>query len=183
MQKLLLYFIALFILFFACTADQTDTDGKTTAPAITAGTPVAEDLLVPTPVPPPNVPGSNIKAVEQAPKEKLVYPKDFLDFGIPKFPEAKVTNNIMLDNSQGKYGQRISLSCSAPYDKILDFYTKALEKNGWTKNAKMDKTIQDEDVRFYTTNYKTENESHTLMLALTELGPENITVLQILKEN
>ncbi|MFT5168120.1 MAG: hypothetical protein ACI8P3_003359 [Saprospiraceae bacterium] len=183
MQKLFLYFIALFVLFFACTPDQPESDTENTTLSVSANTPVAEDLPVATPIPPPDVPVQNIKAVEQAPKKDLVYPKQFLKFKIPKFTNSKVENNTMVDNSQGKYGQRVKLDCSASFEKVNDFYAKELVKNGWVKNDAMDKSFQEEDIRHFSTNYMRDEEKYTLMLAITKGGVNNVSTVLLLKEN
>lgn len=182
MQKLLFYFMALFVLFFACTQEQAATDAQKGQIASTKNASDKEEIPVATPIPPPQVPANpNLKAVPQAPQEDLVYPKDYVELGVLQFKGAKMDNNLKLDNSQGKYGRRIKMTSNASYDEVFDFYKKSLEKNGWTQNEKMNKTMQDEDIKFFSTNYVKEN--HTLMLSLTALGQEKVSIMQILKEN
>ena len=180
MQKLLLYFIALFVLFFACTSNNPESGTRNSTPATSE-----EGLPVSTPIPPPNMAGQNIKPIEQAPKKDLVYPKEFLKLKVPQFANAKVENNTMLDNSQGKYGQRVKLGCSTSFDKVNDFYATELVKNGWIKNDAMDKSksFEEEDIRHFSTNYMRDEEAYTLMLNITAVGSNNVSIVLLVKEN
>lgn len=191
MQKLLSYFVALFVLFFACTQNQTETttvDKNSTnpnsAPSTSVSNPQAtasSEGISPTPIPAPEEPKTNIKTVPQAPKKDLKYPQRFRDEGIPQLAKSAVGNNLILENNQGKYGQRIKLTATGSHKSALDFYTKALENNGWVKNIKMDKTVNDEDVDFFSTNYS--KDDYTLMLAITGTSNGALYIDQILKEN
>ena len=185
MQKLLLYFIALFVLFFACTSNNSESGAGNATSAASVNASGEEGLPVSTPIPPPNTPGQDIKPVEQAPKKDLVYPKEFLKLKVPEFANAKVENNTMLENSQGKYGQRVKLGCNASYEKVNNFYATELVKNGWVKNDTMDKSksFEEEDIRHFSTNYMRDEEAYTLMLSITAVGANNISILLLLKEN
>lgn len=183
MQKLILYFIALFVLFFACKQANSEQAATSNNPTNTSTvTKTSEKAPVPTPIPPPQTPTkAPFKQVEQAPAKDLVYPKEFISFGIPQFSGATMENNTKLDNDVGKYGRRIKMNSKASFDEVMDFYAKELVQNGWVKNAKMDRLKEDEGIKFYTTNY--EKDEHTLMIAITRLTPNNISILNLLKEN
>lgn len=179
MQKLLFYFIALFVLFFACT--QNPSEEETNTKVSTSATPDATEVVTPTPIPPPQKPTPDLKPIPQASQKDLVYPERFQTAGINKFKGAKITNNNILDNSQGKYGQRINMKSTAKYEDVLSFYKADLENNGWKHNTAMDNSLKDEDVIFFSTNYTKDN--YTLMLSVTGLGKDNTSVIKILKEN
>ena len=184
MQKLLSYFIALFVLFFACTQSppvekQSDISTLTT----NATTIKKEEIPTPTPIPPPSVPPGAFDKVKQAPAKDLVYPKEFKNMGIKMYSGAKMENNVVIDNNAGKFGRQTRMTCAANFEEVYDFYTNSLPKNGWEKNAKMDKSHQDEDVKYFSTNYMKDN--YTLMVAITEMGAGSnvVSVSQVLKGN
>jgi len=189
MQKLLFYFIALFVLFFACSQNETTSKDKTNNQTTSITSPnqrtkPADNVPVPTPIPPPQNPENDKnkgKPVPQAPKKDLKYPKEYTRLGISKFNGAEIKNNLLLDNDQGKFGRRIKMNCSAPYDEVMTFYKTSLLKNGWVKNDAMDKSHQDADVTFFATNYT--KDEYTLMVSFTKLGSNLTSVSQILKEN
>ena len=193
MQKLLFYFIALFVLFFACSQNETTTKDKTDNQALSITSPdkktkPADNIPVPTPIPPPLSPEDKkasdkpfAKPVPQAPKGDLKYPKKYTELGISKFNRAEIKNNLLLDNDQGKYGQRIKMNCPASFDEVMTFYKTSLLRNGWIRNEAMDKSHQDEDVTFFATNYI--KDGYTLMVSFTGISSDLTAVSQILKED
>jgi len=184
MQKLALYFVALFILFYACSQDQSDTTTPSQPEEVTnlSSKEKANEGITATPIPAPETPESRgFKSVPQAPKKDLVYPKRFSDMGITSYKGATITNNNLLENSKGKYGQRINMRCPGTYEEVLKFYDIALAKKGWKQNKDMDKLYTDSDISHFSTNYSKDN--YTLMHAVTKPGAEQIIVMQILKEN
>lgn len=182
MQKLIFCFIALFVLFFACKQNSKQELQQESKQQISTTT---EELPVSTPIPPPQTPSQAndkpYKKIDQANAKDLVYPSEFTKWGIPQFKGATMENNIMLDGPQGQYGQRIRMNCKAEFNTVMDFYTKQLGKNDWTENENMKQSKEQDDIKFYSTNYEKDN--RTLMLAITQLAPGNISVLQILKDN
>ncbi len=181
MQKIIFYFFGLFVLFYACTTNQSEPQNTNAPGAVNKSN--ADEVPVATPIPPPNLAGKSYKKVKQASSKDLVYPKRYEELGVPKFSNAKIENNIMLDNDFGKYGQRIKLACSGDYDQILDFYAEKLVENGWVKNDEMDKTLEDEDIRFFSTNYMKNGAEYTLMFSATDIGNNKVSISQIVKEN
>lgn len=172
MQKLAFYFVSLFILFFACTQEPnttTDTgnDGIKSTP-IVPSSPASQPRNIPKPVP-------------QAAAADLVYPKEYKEFGIPKFKNAKMENNVPLENAQGKYGRRIKLTCKGTYDEVIKFYDDALVKNGWKQNHNMDNTQDGDGLKYFSTNYV--KDDFTFLLSVLDAETEDILVNQILKQN
>jgi len=184
MYKLSICFLCISVLFFACTQESsTDSDGKKGFKNISPLDKDAEkDIPVPTPIPPPNVPAAPvIKSVPQAPKKDLKYPKEFNDMGVSMYKGTSVENNVVLDNSQGKFGRRIKLSGNDSFEKVMEFYAEDLVKKGWAKDSKMDKVRRDEHVTYFSTNYTKDN--YTLMHSIMATSQGKVNITQILKEN
>lgn len=193
MQRLLFYFFALFVLFFACKQANTDTQNSVSNTTTTTNntnnstvpnTPVAESSPTLAPTPPANIPeekDKGYKQVKQAPKSELYYPKEYTKMGVNQFSGSTVENNIFLENNKDKFGRRVKLNCPASYEEVLNFYTKSLSQNGWFKNADMDQSGGDEDIKYFSTNYK--KDDFTLGFVLLKTGPNSAVVTKILKEN
>jgi len=185
MQKLALYFVALFILFYACSQDQSDTPSQTQQEKtkLNAGNETKDKGIASTPIAAPKTPpeSKGFKEVPQAAKKDLTYPKRFLEMGITKYKGATVTNNNLIENSRGMYGQRINMRCPGTYEEVLKNSMAALVKKGWVQNKEMDKSHEDPDVSHFSTNFTKDN--YTLMHAVTRPGSEEIMIMQILKEN
>ncbi len=178
MQKLFTYFIALFVLFFACTQAPEKNDTNATANQNNTSEGIAPTKI--TPVNPSKLP-NNYNHVDQASQNDLTYPKEFSNMGIPQFKGAKMDNNVPIKNDVGKYARRIKMTCSGSFDEVKTFYKSQLEKNGWEQNNKMNRTGEDEDVQYFVTNFTKDN--YTQMFTIIDMGANGVSILQILKEN
>jgi hypothetical protein len=195
MQRLFFYFISLFIIFFACTQqnqesnkedDLSSTEVSTTNTINVSDTTISSstpDAPTSPPVPkkirpidPERVP----KPVPQAPKEDLVYPKAFKEFEIPKFNGATITNNIILENSKGKFGQRLMMDCPGKLAEIFDFYDQSLQSNGWERIPSMDREKEDNDFQYRSALYQ--KDGHNFSISLMDVKKGTVAVNQILKE-
>lgn len=199
MQRLFFYFLSLFIIFFACTEEQQDSTQESVvvaepSTAVQASKTTREVPSTPeasssptqsapkTSAPPATkVDESRIpQPVKQAGSSDLVYPEAFKDFDIPMFKKANITNNIMLENSKGKFGQRLMLDCPGGIQEVYNFYDTSLAKNGWERNKTMDKNQSDADYHYRSALY--DKDGFSFSISLMDVKQGIVKVNQILKQ-
>ncbi len=201
MQRLFFYFLSLFIIFFACTENtQYSTKDNVVVAEPPATTKRPNAIVSETPSNPEassikthSVPNTSAppatkmdesripQAVEQAGAKDLVYPPAFKDFDIPMYKKADITNNIMLENSKGKFGQRLMLDCPGSLQEVYNFYDGSLLKNGWERNKTMDKEQSDADYHYRSALY--DKDGFSLSVSLMDVKQGIVKVNQILKQN
>lgn len=165
MQKLFFYFFSLFILFYACSEQgQQEHTNK-----LEAGQTVERGTTDKTP-----------GILKQAPAEDLIYPEAFKDFGIPMYADAKITNNLMLENSKGKFGQRLILDCPGNLSEVFEYYNTELKKNRWEHDPSKDQEKSESDFEYRSVRYL--KEGHLLMISFMDVKKGTVAVNQILKE-